>query len=86
MFIIMQQQEANLETGSTSPDAKLQEDVYDTTNDENASICQKDRLFKKQLHYLAARDQQVSEYLSTLHQDQQCMPSIPDFVPSIQCD
>jgi len=85
MFTIMQQ-EANLKTKCTGSDARLQEDEYDATDDENASFCQKDRLFKKVLHGLAAGDQRVSKYLSTLHQDQQCMPSILDFEPSAQCD
>jgi len=84
MFTIMEH-EANLETRSTSSDATSQTNEYDATDDSNASFLQKDRLFKKQLHWLAAKDERVSAFLSTLSQDQQCMPSILDFVPSAQC-
>lgn len=84
MFTIMEH-EANLEGGSTNSDARSQTNEYDATDDNNASFIQKDCLFKKQLHWLAARDERVSAFLSTLSLDQQCMPNILDFVPSAQC-
>ena len=84
MLTIMEH-ESNLETGSTSSDARSQTHGYDGVDDNDTSFPQKDRLFKKQLHWLAAKDKRVLAFLSTLSQNRQCMPSILDFVPYTQC-
>ena len=84
MFTIMEH-EANLDAGSTSSGARSQTNEYDATDDNTASFVQKERLFKKQLYWLAAKDERVSAFLSTLNQNPQRMPSILDFVPSAQC-
>ena len=61
MFTIMEH-EANLETGSTSSDARSQTNEYDATDDNNASFLRKDCLFKNQLHQLAARDVEFQSF------------------------
>lgn len=78
MFTIMEH-EAHTETESMSADERLLSNEYSV---DDASILHKEHVFRKQLHLLAAKDDRVSAFVNVFSQDQQCMPSILDFVPS----
>lgn len=78
MFTIMEQQ-AHPDTISMGANEMLLSKEHDV-NEE--SILQKEQVFRKQLHLLAAKDDRISAFVNAFSQDQQCMPSILDFVPS----
>jgi len=81
MFTIMEN-EAHLESESISVDARCLTNDYDDDDDDDPSLLQKDHAFQKQLHSLAAEDEQIAAFVNAFCQDQQRMPSILDFVPS----
>ena len=79
MFTIMEH-EAQLESERMSADARWLTNECD--DDDDASVLQKDHVFKKQLQFLASEDERIAAYVNGFRQDQQRMPSILDFVPS----
>ena len=81
MFTIMEHQ-AQSETDSMSADDRL---IPKGCNADNQSILRKERVFRKQLHLLAANDDRVSAFVDAFSQDYQYMPSILDFVPIDFC-
>ena len=78
MFTIMEQQ-AHPDTDNMGADERLLSKEHDA---DEESILQKEQVFRKQLHLLAAKDDRISAFFNAFSQDQQCMPSILDFVPS----
>ena len=78
MFTNMEH-EAHLESERTSADARC---LTNECDDDDVSIIQKDHAFKKQLHFLAAQDEQIAAFVNGFSWDQQRMPSILDFAPS----
>ena len=73
------EQDDHAEAESMSEDERLSQ------NECHESLLQKERVFKKQLHLLAAKDDRVSAVVTAFSQDHQCLPSILDFVPAIDC-
>ena len=81
MFTIMEHQ-ARSETDSMSADERLLSKECDA---DNQSILRKERVFRKQLHLLAANDDRVSAFVNAFSQDHQYLPGILDLVPIDHC-
>ena len=77
------ERQAYSETDSMSADGRL---LKKECNADNHTLVQKEHVFKKQLHLLAANDERVSAFVNAFCQEHQYMPGILDFVPIEYCD
>ena len=71
------------ETDSTIPDERQLSKEYDA---DDESILQKEHVLRQQLQLLAVKDSLVTAFVNAFSEDQQCMPSILDFLPFNQYD
>lgn len=76
------EQDEHAEAESMSEDKRL---LQNECHLDDESLLGKEHVFRKQLHLLAAKDDRVSAFVHAFSQDHQCLPSILDFVPAVDC-